>query len=55
MISLALTVIALTLFSREKIPLEYSCLAILAALVVIFEVFAPIPRLSLSAFVARIY
>ena len=37
-ISLALTVIALTLFSREKIPLEYSCIAILATLVVIFEV-----------------
>jgi di/tricarboxylate transporter len=37
--SLALTVIALTLFSRERIPLEYSCLAILATLVIVFELF----------------
>ncbi len=44
--SVLLTVAALILFSRERIPLEYSCVAVLIALVTLFEVFpleAPIP------------
>ena len=37
--SLALTLIALLLFSRERIPLEYSCIGILVIIVVAFEFF----------------
>ncbi len=37
--SVLLTVTALILFSREKIPLEYSCVAVLIALVTLFEFF----------------
>lgn len=37
--ALLLTVGALILFSRDKIPLEYSCVAVLVALVTIFELF----------------
>ena len=38
-IALGLTLGALALFSRERIPLEYSCLGILITLVLVFELF----------------
>ena len=38
-VALGLTLGALTLFSRERIPLEYSCLGILVTLVLVFELF----------------
>ncbi|MDH4071891.1 MAG: SLC13 family permease, partial [Gammaproteobacteria bacterium] len=37
--ALGLTFFALVLFSRDRIPLEYSCTAILIVTVVVFEVF----------------
>ena len=37
--SILLTIIALVLFSRDRIPLEYSCIAMLIVLVTFFEVF----------------
>ena len=37
--SLVITAGALALFSRSKIPIEYSCAAILVTLVVVFELF----------------
>lgn len=43
---LALTICALILFSRERIPLEYSCTAVLVTIVVAFEIFPlqePVP------------
>ena len=37
--SIAITIGALILFSRDRIPLEYSCVAVLTLLVLLFEVF----------------
>lgn len=37
--ALVLTTVALILFSRERIPLEYSCIAILVVVVLTFEIF----------------
>ena len=36
---IALTIGALALFSREEIPLEYSCVGVLTAIVLLFELF----------------
>ena len=37
--ALTLTVLAFVLFTRDRIPLETSCLLVLTLLVVVFEVF----------------
>ena len=39
LVSILLTVGALVLFSRDRIPLEYSCVAVLVVLVTVFELF----------------
>jgi di/tricarboxylate transporter len=37
--AIAVTVVALILFSRDRIPLEYSCVAVLVTVVTLFEIF----------------
>ncbi len=37
--AMAVTAAALILFTRERVPLEYSCLAVLLILVLVFELF----------------